>query len=49
MFKGLSLIVMLLLGLTAHAENWPAEQWYYQPTKLRASAPGLGNLRLPTP
>ncbi|RON12829.1 serine hydrolase domain-containing protein [Pseudomonas frederiksbergensis] len=27
MFKGLSLIVMLLLSLTAQAENWPAEQW----------------------
>ncbi|WP_448723208.1 serine hydrolase domain-containing protein [Pseudomonas farris] len=27
MFKGLSLIVMLLLSLAAQAENWPAEQW----------------------
>ncbi|TPG80461.1 serine hydrolase domain-containing protein [Pseudomonas arsenicoxydans] len=27
MFKGLSLIVMLLLSHPAHAENWPAEQW----------------------
>ncbi|MBK5300263.1 MULTISPECIES: serine hydrolase domain-containing protein [Gammaproteobacteria] len=27
MFKGLSLIVMLLLSLLAQAENWPAEQW----------------------
>ncbi|MGW8465149.1 serine hydrolase domain-containing protein [Pseudomonas sp. CLCA07] len=32
MFKGLSLIVLLLLGLTAHAENWPAEQWSPGPT-----------------
>lgn len=27
MFKGLSLFFMLLLSLTAQAENWPAEQW----------------------
>ena len=32
MFKGLSLIFMLLLSLTAHAENWPAEQWSTGPT-----------------
>src|SRR5471032_1449182 len=27
MFKGLSLLFMLLLSATAHAENWPGEQW----------------------
>ncbi|WP_433739122.1 serine hydrolase domain-containing protein [Pseudomonas putida] len=27
MSKGLSLLFILLLSLTAHAENWPAEQW----------------------
>ncbi|MVV50985.1 class C beta-lactamase-related serine hydrolase [Pseudomonas sp. PB120] len=32
MSKGLSLILMLLLSLTAHAENWPAEQWSTGPT-----------------
>ncbi|MHC8291137.1 serine hydrolase domain-containing protein [Pseudomonas sp. XS1P51] len=32
MFKGLSLIFMLLPSLTAHAENWPAEQWATAPT-----------------
>jgi hypothetical protein len=32
MFKGLSLFLLLLLSLTAHAENWPAEQWQTGPT-----------------
>lgn len=32
MFKGVSLIFMLLLSLTTHAENWPAEQWSTAPT-----------------
>ncbi|MHC8385904.1 serine hydrolase domain-containing protein [Pseudomonas sp. LB3P14] len=32
MSKGLSLIFWLLLSLTAHAENWPAEQWSTAPT-----------------
>ncbi|EJM19597.1 penicillin-binding protein, beta-lactamase class C [Pseudomonas sp. GM21] len=41
MFKGLSLIVMLLLGLTAHAENWPAEQWSIGPP---SSGPALQTL-----
>jgi CubicO group peptidase (beta-lactamase class C family) len=27
MFKGVSLIVLLLLSLTAHADTWPGEQW----------------------
>ncbi|MDR6914828.1 CubicO group peptidase (beta-lactamase class C family) [Pseudomonas sp. 3296] len=31
MFKGLSLIVMLLLSLPTHADNWPAEQWSTAP------------------
>jgi CubicO group peptidase (beta-lactamase class C family) len=38
MFKGLSLIVGLLLSLTAHAEYWPAEQWSTGPT---VSGPAL--------
>jgi hypothetical protein len=38
MFKGLSLIFMLLLSLTAHAEYWPAEQWSIGPT---VSGPAL--------
>ncbi|WP_274642495.1 serine hydrolase domain-containing protein [Pseudomonas serbica] len=37
MFKGLSLIFMLL-SLTAHAENWPAEQWS---TGREATGPAL--------
>ena len=41
MFKGLSLIVMLLLGFTAHAENWPAEQWSIGPI---SSGPALQTL-----
>jgi CubicO group peptidase (beta-lactamase class C family) len=41
MFKGLPLIVMLLLGLTAHAENWPAEQWSIGPP---SSGPALQTL-----
>ncbi|MGF6285065.1 CubicO group peptidase (beta-lactamase class C family) [Pseudomonas silensiensis] len=32
MFKGLSLVFMLLLSLSAHAEYWPAEQWPTGPT-----------------
>ena len=32
MFKGLPLLFMLLLSLTTHAENWPAEQWSTGPT-----------------
>jgi hypothetical protein len=32
MFKGLSLFFILLLSLTAHAENWPTEQWPTGPT-----------------
>ncbi|MGX1184220.1 CubicO group peptidase (beta-lactamase class C family) [Pseudomonas sp. F-14 TE3623] len=38
MFKGLSLIVMLLLSLAAHAENWPAEQW---PPGPKVTGPAL--------
>jgi CubicO group peptidase (beta-lactamase class C family) len=36
--KGLSLILLLLLSLTAHAENWPAEQW---PTAPAINGPAL--------
>lgn len=32
MSKGLFLIFLLLLGLSAHAENWPGEQWSSGPT-----------------
>ncbi|WP_095195422.1 serine hydrolase [Pseudomonas sp. Irchel 3A7] len=32
MFKGLPLFFILLLSLTAHAENWPTEQWSAGPT-----------------
>lgn len=32
MFKGLSLILVLLLSPALHAENWPAEQWSPGPT-----------------
>ena len=32
MFKGLSLVFMLLLSFTAHAEYWPAAQWSTGPT-----------------
>ncbi|WP_433767197.1 serine hydrolase domain-containing protein [Pseudomonas putida] len=32
MFKGLSLFFILLLSLSAQAENWPAEQWATAPT-----------------
>jgi CubicO group peptidase (beta-lactamase class C family) len=32
MAKALPLFFLLLLGLTAHAENWPAEQWPTGPT-----------------
>ena len=32
MFKGVSLLFLLLLSLSAHAENWPAEQWSTGPT-----------------
>ncbi|MBV4464104.1 beta-lactamase family protein [Pseudomonas sp. SWRI79] len=38
MFKGLSLIVMLLLSLAVHAENWPAEQW---PPGPKVTGPAL--------
>ncbi|MGE8188675.1 serine hydrolase domain-containing protein [Pseudomonas sp. NPDC086278] len=38
MSKGLTLILMLLLSLTARAENWPAEQW---PTAPNATGPAL--------
>ncbi|MDB5996986.1 MAG: Beta-lactamase [Pseudomonas sp.] len=31
MFKGVPLIFLLLLSLTAHAETWPTEQWSADP------------------
>jgi CubicO group peptidase (beta-lactamase class C family) len=37
MFKGLSLF-LLLISLTAHAEQWPAEQW---PTGPQISGPAV--------
>jgi CubicO group peptidase (beta-lactamase class C family) len=41
MFKGLSLILMLLLSFTAQAEQWPAEQW---PTGPAITGPALDAL-----
>lgn len=41
MFKGLSLILMLLFSLSARAENWPAEQWSSGPA---VSGPALDAL-----
>lgn len=38
MFKGLSLLFILLLSATAHAEYWPAEQW---PTGSAITGPAL--------
>ncbi|MEX3775954.1 serine hydrolase domain-containing protein [Pseudomonas sp. MYb118] len=38
MFKGVSLLFLLLLGLTAQAETWPGEQW---PTTPAAPGPAL--------
>lgn len=38
MFKGLSLLLMLLLSAVTHAENWPAEQW---PQGSKVTGPAL--------
>jgi len=38
MSKGLSLCLMFMFSLAAHAENWPDEQWQSSPT---ASGPAL--------
>ncbi|WP_460147683.1 serine hydrolase domain-containing protein [Pseudomonas sp. S2_A02] len=46
MFKGLSLIVMLL-SLTAHAENWPAEQWSPGPNVTGPALQALENFAFP--
>ncbi|TPG85210.1 serine hydrolase domain-containing protein [Pseudomonas mandelii] len=43
MSKGLSLVFMLLLSLTVHAEYWPAEQWSTGPT---VSGPALQALEI---
>ncbi|KZN18517.1 MULTISPECIES: serine hydrolase domain-containing protein [Pseudomonas] len=43
MFKGLSLILMLLLSLTAQAENWPAEQWSPGPKVTGTALQALEN------
>jgi len=47
MFKGLSLIFMLLLSLTARAENWPAEQWSPGPTVTGPALQALENYAFP--
>lgn len=47
MFKGLSLIFMLLLSLAAHAENWPAEQWSPGPKVTGPALHALGNYAFP--
>lgn len=41
MFKGLSLFFILLLSLSAQAENWPGEQW---PTVPTITGPALAAL-----
>ncbi|HEF4758329.1 TPA: serine hydrolase [Pseudomonas putida] len=41
MSKGLSLLFILLLSLSAYAENWPAEQW---PTGPTITGPALQTL-----
>jgi CubicO group peptidase (beta-lactamase class C family) len=47
MFKGLSLIFMLLLSLTAQAENWPAEQWAPGPKVTGPALQVLENYAFP--
>jgi CubicO group peptidase (beta-lactamase class C family) len=47
MSKGLSLIIMLLLSLPAHAENWPAEQWSTGPTVTGPALQALENYAFP--
>ena len=47
MFKGLSLIVMLLLSLAAQAENWPAEQWLHGPKVTGPALQTLENYAFP--
>ena len=47
MFKGLSLILMLLLSLTVQAENWPAEQWSPGPKVTGPALQVLENYAFP--
>ncbi|WP_130904346.1 serine hydrolase [Pseudomonas sp. Sample_22] len=47
MFKGLSLIFLLLLGLSAQAENWPAEQWSSGPAMNGPALEALENYAFP--
>jgi CubicO group peptidase (beta-lactamase class C family) len=46
--KGLSLLFMLLLSLSAHAENWPAEQWPTGPSITGPALEALENYAFPT-
>ncbi|UWF50662.1 beta-lactamase family protein [Pseudomonas sp. N3-W] len=48
MSKGLSLIFMLLLSLSAHAENWPAEQWSTGPKVTGPALEALESYAFPT-
>jgi CubicO group peptidase (beta-lactamase class C family) len=45
--KGLSLIVLLLLSLTAQAEIWPAEQWPTAPTPASPELQALETYAFP--
>jgi CubicO group peptidase (beta-lactamase class C family) len=47
MFKGLSLIFILLFSFTANAENWPGEQWPTGPTVAGPALQALENYAFP--
>jgi CubicO group peptidase (beta-lactamase class C family) len=47
MFKGLSLLFILLLSATAHAEHWPAEQWPTGPAITGPALEALENYAFP--
>lgn len=47
MFKGVPLLFLLLLSLTAHAETWPAEQWATTPTPSGPALQALESYALP--
>lgn len=47
MSKGLFPFFILLLSLTAHAENWPAEQWSTGPTVSGPALQALENYAFP--
>ena len=41
MFKGLPLFLLLLLSVTAQAENWPTEEWSQRPTPTSTALQAL--------